>query len=53
MIRKPKFINNEKSINPITVTICRDMFRYDANEIVDKATSNDGNNDKRQHDNKD
>ena len=38
MIRKIKYMNNEnKDISPITVTICRDMFRYDANEIVQQA----------------
>lgn len=31
---------NEKDFNPIVVRICRDMFRYDSNEIMPE-TDND------------
>ena len=35
-------MQNAKDINPITVAICRDMFRYDANEIVQPEGDNNG-----------
>ena len=39
--------NKDKDFNPITVAICRDMFRYDANEIVPK-NEGDSNGDNKQ-----
>ena len=32
---------NEKDFNPIVVRICRDMFRYDSNEIVQTEGDSD------------
>lgn len=34
--------NKSKDLNPIVVALCRDMFRYDANEIVPAERETDG-----------
>ena len=40
-------MSNEKDFNPIVAAMCRDMCRYDANEIVPK-TEGDSNGDNNQ-----
>ena len=37
-------MSNERCNNPIVVTICRDMFRYDSNEIMPTEGDNNGDN---------
>lgn len=39
-------MSNEKDFNPIVAAMCRDMYRYDANEIVQQTEgdSNGGDN---------
>ncbi len=43
--------NQDKHISPIVVTICRDMFRYDANEIVQQSESDNNRDSKNRHPN--
>ena len=43
--------NKSKNLNPIVVTLCRDMFRYDANEIVPESDGNNNRDSKDRHPN--
>lgn len=42
---------NERCNNPIVVTICRDFFRYDSNEILQPAERGSDGDDHNRHTN--
>ena len=42
-------MSNEKDYNPIVAAMCRDMCRYDSNEIVPTEGCSNGDNNQGQH----
>lgn len=41
---------NAKDIDPITIALCRGMFRYDANEVLPESGKGARGEDRERHD---